>query len=229
MLLLINKKKIYFYIFLFLLLSTVSNQHFLKNIRQKFIIKNIIVNSDTVNINNMILSKTKFLIDENIFSINKKLIYKNLSTLNFLENIKITKNYPSTININAKKTDLIAITYLDQKKYFVGANGFFISFKEISHKNKLPVIFGKFNIPEFLNLKEKITKQKINFEKINTFYYHKNNRWDLYFENNIIVKLPEKKIDEALKLFKEFSITNKINYNTIIDLRISKRLIITND
>ena len=118
MLQLINKKRLYFYILLFLLLSTVSNQHFFKNIKQKFIIKNIIIDSGVENINNMILSKTKFLIDENIFSINKKLIYKNLSTLNFLENIKITKNYPSTININEKKTDLIAITYLDQKKIF---------------------------------------------------------------------------------------------------------------
>ena len=229
MLLLINKKKIYFYIFLFILLSTVSNQHFFKNIKQKFNIKNISIDSDTKNINNMILLKTKYLIDKNIFLLKKPLLEENLSTLNFLENIKITKKYPSTIKISAKRTDLIAMTYLDQKKYYVGSNGVFISFKKISYKDELPVIFGKFSIPEFLLLKEKIILQEINYEKINKFFYHKNNRWDLYFKNNIIIKLPEKKIDEALTLFKQFSINNKIDPNTIIDLRISKRLIVSND
>jgi len=229
MLQLINKKKIYFYILSFLILSTVSNQHFLKNIKQKFIIKNINIDSDTENINNMILSKTKFLINKNIFYINKKLLYENLSNLNFLENIKITKKYPSTVNISAKKTDLIAVAYLNQKKYFVGSNGLFISFKKILHKDKLPIIFGKFNIPEFLSLKEKIIQHELNYKKIIKFFYHKNNRWDLYFQNNIVIKLPEKKIDEALKLFKKFSNNNKINPNTLIDLRISKRLIVTND
>ncbi len=229
MLQLINKKKIYFYILSFLILSTVSNQHFLKNIKQKFIIKNIIIDSGVENINNMILSKTKFLMDKNILFINKKLLYDKLSTLNFLENIKIFKNYPSTIKISAKKTDLIAITYLNQKKYFVGSNGSFIPIKKFSYKKKLPVIFGKFNIQEFFSIKKKLIKHDINYEKVIKFFYHKNNRWDLYFENNIVIKLPEKNIDAALKLFNQFSLSNKINSNTIIDLRISKRLIITNE
>ena len=226
---LINKKKIYFYIFLFLLLSTVSNQNLFKSIKQKFTIKNITVHSDTENIENMILSKTKFLIDKNIFFINKQLLYKNLSNLNFLENIRITKNYPSTINIRANKTDLIAITYLNQKKYFVGSNGSFISFKKIPQENKLPIIFGKFNIAQFISLKKTIIQQEINYDKINRLFYHKNNRWDLYFENNTVIKLPEKKVVEALKLFKQFSNTNKIDPDTTIDLRISKRLIVTNE
>ncbi len=226
---LINKKKIYFYVFLFLILSPVSNLNFLKNINQKFLIKNINIDVDTININNMILSKTEFLIDKNIFFINRQFLYKKLKSLNFLENIKIKKKYPSTINISAKKTDLIAITYLDQKKYFVGSNGFFIPFKYFSHKDKLPIIFGKFKTSEFLSLKEKIVKQDINYEKIIKFFYHKNDRWDLYFKDNTVIKLPEKKIDEALKIFKKFSLANKINHNTIIDLRISNRLILTNN
>ncbi len=226
---LINKKKIYFYIFSFLFLSTISNQQFLKNIKQKFIINKIIVDSDTEIINNVILSKTKFLIDKNIFLINKKLLYEKLNTLDFLENIKITKNYPSTIKISAKKTNLIAITYFDQKKYYVGSNGFFISFNKISYQDKLPIIFGNFDIPQFFFLREKLREQKIDYKKIIKYFYHKNNRWDLYFENNIVIKLPEKKIDKALNLFKQFSVNNKINPNTIIDLRIPKRLIVTNE
>ncbi len=229
MLQLINKKKIYFYILLFLLLTTVSNKHFSENIKQKFNIKNINIDSDTEKINNIILSKTKFLIDKNIFLINKKMLSDKINTLNFLEDIKITKNYPSTINISAKKTDLIALTYLGQKRYFVGSNGLFISTKKILNEDKLPIIFGKFSISEFISLKAKLIQHKISYEKIVKFFYHKNKRWDLYFENNIVIKLPEKKIDEALKLFNQFAITNPINPNAVIDLRISKRLIVKND
>ena len=33
--------------------------------------------------------------------------------------------------------------------------------------------------------------------KINKYYFHKNKRWDLYFENNILIQLPNKNISEA--------------------------------
>ena len=36
-------------------------------------------------------------------------------------------------------------------------------------------------------------------KKIIKYYFHKNKRWDLYFKNNILIKLPNKNIDEAIK------------------------------
>ena len=115
-----NKKKIYFYIFSFFLITTIFNHQIFNNIGKIFIIKDIYVKTGSEGINKKVLSKINFLINKSIFNINKKDIYTKIYELDYLQNIKIYKNYPSTIIISGKETSLIAITYIDQKKYFVG-------------------------------------------------------------------------------------------------------------
>ena len=124
---LINKKKIYFYLLIFIVLSTILNYDFSNKLKENFSVKNIYIDLNSDEVREIILSKTNFLLDKNIFFINRSNLANELSNLNFLENIKVNKIYPSTIFINVKKTDLIAITYIDQKKYFLGTNGNFIS------------------------------------------------------------------------------------------------------
>ena len=224
-----NKKKIYFYLFSFLFLSTIINNNFKKNFGQNFLIKDVIILNSSDDIKNIISNKTKFLLTKNIFNIDKQEITDNLKYLNFLENINIIKKYPSTIEIKVKKTDFIATTYIDQKKYYVGSNGEFISSKKIYYKKDLPIIFGNFKIANFQLLKKELSDNKINQNEIIKYYFHKNERWDLYFKNNIMIKLPKTNIGDALKIYNEFNKINKINFNTIIDLRISNRLILKNE
>ena len=224
-----NKKKIYFYLFSFLFLSTIINNNFKKNFGQNFLIKDVIILNSSDDIKNIISNKTKFLLTKNIFNIDKQEITDNLKYLNFLENINIIKKYPSTIEIKVKKTDFIATTYIGQKKYYVGSNGEFISSKKIYYKKDLPIIFGNFKIANFQLLKKELSDNKINQNEIIKYYFHKNERWDLYFKNNIMIKLPKTNIGGALKIYNEFNKINKINFNTIIDLRISNRLILKNE
>mgnify|MGYP000489364898 CR=1 FL=1 len=61
------------------------------------------------------------------------------------------------------------------------------------------------------------------------YYSHKNNRWDLYFKNNILIKLPEKNYIIALKIYRQFAANNKIKPNTVLDLRISNRLTVKSE
>ena len=95
---------------------------------------------------------------------------------------------------------------------------------------KLPLIFGSFEISEYIELLSLLKNQNINTESILKFYFHKSRRWDLYFENNIIIKLPNKNIEEAIIKYKNLKkLRKKIKPNTIIDLRIANRIIIKND
>ena len=224
-----NKKKIYFYLFSFLFLSTITNDDLKKNFDQNFLIKDIIIQNSSDDLKNIILNNTKYLLTKNIFYLDKQELTDNLKYLNFLENISINKKYPSTIKINAKKTDFIATTYINLKKYYVGSNGEFISSRKINYEKDLPVIFGNFKIANFQILKEELSDNKINQNEIIKYYFHKNERWDLYFKNNIMIKLPKTNIGDALKIYNEFNKINKINFNTIIDLRISNRLILKNE
>ncbi len=225
----INKKKIYFYLVSFLFISTIFNNNLISNLKNVFKIREVEVENVKKEINDNILLNTSFLKGENIFFVNKKFLIERLDKLNFIENINIKKKYPSTINIITQETSLIGITYIDQKKHFVGLNGKFIFEKDIINKKKLPVIFGKFNPDEFILLQKELLKQKVNLSHINRYYFHKNKRWDLYFKNNIIVQLPNKNYSKAIELFREFKISNKIASDTIIDLRVENRLILKNE
>ena len=224
----INKKKIYFYLVSFLFISTIFNNNLISNLKNIFKIREVKVENVKKEINDNILSNSSFLLGENIFFVNKNFLLEKFDKLNFIESISIKKKYPSIINIQTKQTNLIAITYLDQKKYFVGQNGKFIIAKQISNKKKLPTIFGKFKPDDYIFLQRELLNQKIDLDEITRYYFHKNKRWDLYFANNIIIQLPNKNISEAINLFKKFRSKNKINSNTIIDLRIKNRLILRN-
>ena len=224
-----NKKKIYFYLFSFLFLSTITNDDLKKNFDQNFLIKDIIIQNSSDDLKNIILNNTKYLLTKNIFYLDKQELTDNLKYLNFLENISINKKYLSTIKINAKKTDFIATTYINLKKYYVGSNGEFISSRKINYEKDLPVIFGNFKIANFQILKEELSDNKINQNEIIKYYFHKNERWDLYFKNNIIIKLPKNNIGDALKIYNEFNKINKINSSMIVDLRISNRVILKNE
>ena len=66
----------------------------------------------------------------------------------------------------------------------------------------------------------------MNLKNIIKYYYHKNKRWDLYFKNNILVKLPNNDIRKAFKLYENFNFKNEVKSNSIIDLRIHNRLVV---
>ena len=224
----INKKKIYFYLVSFLFISTIYNNNLISNLKNVFKIREVKVENVKKEINDNILTNTSFLLGENIFFVSKNFLLEKFDKLNFIESISIKKKYPSIINIQTKQTNLIAITYLDQKKYFIGQNGKFIIAKQISNKKKLPIIFGKFKADDYIFLQRELLNQKIDLYEITRYYFHKNKRGDLYFANNIIIQLPNKNISEAINLFKKFRSKNNINSNTIIDLRIKNRLILRN-
>ena len=229
MLQLINKNKIYFYLISFLFLSTISNKQYFNEFKKNFTISKIDIQIDKTYLKQIIFQKTKFLIDSNIFFIKAEILKDELNKLNYLENIEIKKKYPSTILIKAKKTKYVAITYMNQKKFFLGLNGKLILSEKVYDQYKLPTIFGKFKISEFFYIKNLLSKQKIDLKKIKKYYFHKNKRWDLYFEKNILLMLPNKNIEESLKLFKGFKAVNAIEANTIIDLRVPNRLILKNE
>ena len=193
---------------------------------QQFLIKEINIINDNSEIKRNIINKTESLKNRNIFQVKKDDVEIKLGDLNYLEQINVKKNYPFTLIIEASKTKLLGITYIKQKKYYVGNNGEFISTEKISNNKNLPIIFGEFEISHYFNLIKNLKKQNIDHNLISKYYFHKNKRWDLYFDSNILIKLPNKNLSDAINLYKIFKTNNKIKPNMIIDLRIQNRVII---
>lgn len=224
----INKSKIYFYIISFVFLSTIANNNALKILKSNFLISNIEIKTNYSEVEKKILNKTNYLLNKNILLINKTIISNNLSDLNFLEKVEIKKKFPSTITIKASRTDIIGITYKNQKKYYVGLNGKFILPENLTSNEKLPLIFGNFKIQKLIKLLNILKNKNIDSNLISKYYFHKNKRWDLYLKDNIIIKLPSKNIENALDKYKNFKKLDKVKPNIILDLRISNRIVIKN-
>ena len=86
-----NKKKVYLYIFIFILISTITNNKLTENINKIFLIDKININTDSIEAKKSILLTTNYIMKQNIFKLDKKILVDKINKLNFLENIKIQK------------------------------------------------------------------------------------------------------------------------------------------
>ena len=220
-----KKTKIFFYLFLFFLFTTISNSKILE-ISKIYLVKNIEVNNIESNFKKIIEKNTSNIIGQNIFFINKKEIKDNFNRISFIETFDIKKKLPSTLIINIKKTSLLAKININNKKYYIGSNGHIIENNLIKLEKDTPNFFGNYKKEKFLNLLFYIKKNEFKLNNIKSFYYFPSGRWDLETKNGIKIKLPTKKIGYNLLLSKKIIKKNKNKKNYVIDLRIKGQVII---
>jgi len=180
-------RKIIIYLFLFTILASVNNLKYIN--LQIFKIDQINI-SGLDNIDNTNLHEgIKNFKNKNIFLVDNFEISKNINSNNFVEEFKVFKEYPSTININIIKTNFLGITKINNIDYLIGSNGKFI--KKIDKQIiKLPFIFGSINVDEFLILNEFLNKSNFELSKIESFYYYQSKRWDIKTKKGLIIRLP---------------------------------------
>ena len=182
-----TNRKIIIYLFLFAILASVNNFKYIN--LQLFKIDHINI-SGLDNIDNSNLHESiKNFKNKNILFIDNFEISKNINSNNFVEEFKIFKQYPSSININIIKTNFLGITKINNIDYLIGSNGKFIK-KTDKPTIKLPFIFGNINVNEFLILNEFLNKSNFELSKIESFYYYQSKRWDINMKEGLIIRLP---------------------------------------
>ena len=217
-----KSNKIIFYFFLLFFVSSINN--FKLNQLKFEKIKEINISGLEYSDKKIIFDQIKKLYLDNIYSLNKDELKKIFSSNTIVEKYEIFKIYPSTLLINIQKTNFLAKINYDEKVFLVGSNGK-LSKEKLSNL-KLPYIFGKPNIEEFLNFKRIIDESKIPYNQIKNIYYFQSGRWDLELENNNLVKLPKENIIDSLNNYFEFIKYNNFLDNKIVDMRIDSQIII---
>ena len=216
-----KSKQVLIYLFLYLLLGSITNINF-QNTK--------ILNLNHIEVlglddkgNKELANKIENLKSKNIFFLNKNHL-KNIIEINTLiENYKIFKIYPSTLDIKINKTKSLAKINQNGKILFIGSNG---KLSEIvSHEQELPFIFGKPKIQEFLEFKKIIDNSNFSYEEVKNFYYFPSKRWDVELKNNIILKLPKNNSKNSLDYLFEFIADKNIRNNLIIDARVKNQII----
>jgi len=215
-------KKVIIYLCLFFLLVTVNNSSII-NLRIPKIEK-IKISGFNVNQSNQVKNIIESLKSKNIFFINQFEIKKNIFSDNVIEELSIFKNYPSTLIVDIKKTQFLAVTKKDGEDYFIGKNGKLI--KKNKSINKLPYIFGDLNISEFLEFKKNIDDSNFEFQQILNLYYYKSKRWDIETSKGYLIKLPRENISEVLNLFIRLSKEKNFNDKRTFDFRQKDQVIL---
>ena len=217
-----KKKSLILYFFFLVALSTTTNKTLYKT-ENLFQIDNINITGiplDNIEGLNDELYKT---IEKNIFFLKKEVLKNSISEFNIVEKYSVKKIYPRELNINIKPTKFIA-KISNKDDVLVGSNGKLISNKDF--KKKLPSIFGKFNSNKFLELKIHLERSGFNFEDLKSLIYFSSGRWDILTNDNVLIKLPNKKIYESLHLAKKILNDDNFKMNKFLDLRISNQIIV---
>lgn len=220
-----NKKKLLFYFLLFILLSTQISKN--KNNNKSLGIINQIEVSGLSEENNLKITKSlNSILFQNIFFINKHVLLKILEKNNLIESFSIKKFYPNILKVYIKRTNFLAVTNQNNKKFYIGSNGKLIPIENVKNFNqKLPFVFSKDNYKNFVILKKIIDQSKFKFEEIESFYYFPSNRWDIKTKSGLLIKLPNKDFLESLNLAYLIKSNSEFKDNKIIDLRMSNYII----
>ena len=214
-------KKILIYLFIFFILTTITNTKLSYDFYK--IKKFNIIGLDENEISKL-YGDFEIFKDKNIFLFDQKNISEAIESFKTVEAFKIKKIYPSTLNIEIKKTKFLALVKINGIDYLIGANGNLI--EDQNEILELPFVFGNINVDNFLNFKKIIDKSKFEYDTIKKLYYFKSNRWDIVFKDELVIKVPNNLTAEKLNLI--FDIVNKKNFKNIksFDFRQKNMLII---
>ena len=210
-------------IYFFLLLSVGSINNINVNGLKLQSIQNINIIGLNFSDKKILLNKIENFNLNNIFLISKSDLIDEIESNSLVERYFIFKRYPSSIDINIKKTKFLAKINKNGKIFYLGSNGKLI--KNDLSNSQLPFIFGNPETIDFFNIKEIVDKSKISYSDIKNLYFYPSKRWDLELRDSTIIKLPSDNINLALNLAIEF-LNNERFKDKIIDARIQNQIIL---
>ncbi len=221
------KKKLFWWLFLFVFLTTFYLDLSKTNLSEFFIIKNFeIKNTENTDIN-LVNSKLEKFKNNNIFLINNDEIASSITDLDFVKNVGIKKIYPDKIKININEHKIVAVISNNESKYMLSKEGHII--ENYSDKfNSLPIIYGK-NTENYFPYFYKLLND-INFDlsKIKYLKYFESDRWDIFLKDGKLIKLSsdKSKAKDSLANFIAIYSDKKFEQYKIFDFRVKNQLIL---
>ena len=202
-----------------------SDQFLIKN---GFKIENVLITGTRNLSNNYIKDTIKMYNYGSIFNIDISSIYNKIKQNTWVKKVSIEIVLPNIIKIKILENQPIAIWQNKKNNKLITANGDIIFDGNVNDfKNDFPIIKGnksKENISSILKILE--TNQNF-YQNIWSLTFINERRWDLHFNQGLVVRLPSKNIKKAwekiIKLQKNYNVLNL--RLTEIDLRNPKQIL----
>ncbi|MDA9731046.1 FtsQ-type POTRA domain-containing protein [Candidatus Pelagibacter sp.] len=218
-------KKIFIYIFFFIIFATLNNNNFLQFKLSG--INKIDIHGLSEDENFQLKEKLNILKSTNLFLLDKIEIKRYLDSNNIIDKYTILKKYPSSLEIRIIKTNFLANVYKNEKTFFLGSNGKLIETNK--PKKELFNIFGKFDNESFFDLLKNIKNSKFDLSELKNLYFFKSGRWDIETNSGILIKLPVHNSQELLDLSFKLLKKKEFDKTRILDLRQSNQVIINGE
>ena len=216
-----KKKKIYFYIFFLILLSTPLNLKYNSFFKEIFKIKNIIIIP-----NELVFEEVYNLLNQNIFKLNNANLKNFLNKYTYLKSIEIKKIYPDTLEVLITKSSPIAIIDNQISFTYLGDNG--KVFKVNKEYNSIPILKGKIDIAEAIVVLNLLDKSFYKLEDIKEIIFFPTKRINIILKDNKILKFPIYIDLNYINKTHNFLKTIKTE-KQVIDFRILERIILKNE
>ena len=216
-----KKKKIYFYIFFLILLSTPLNLKYNSFIKEIFKIKNIKVVP-----NELVFEEVYNLLNQNIFKLNNSNLKNFLNKYTHLKSIEIKKIYPDTLEVLITKSSPIAIIDNQITFTYLGDNG--KVFKDNIEYNSIPILKGELDIDDAIVVLNLLDKSLYKLEDIKEIIFFPTKRINIILNDDKILKFP---IYIDLKYInKTYDFLQSIKTGKqVIDFRILGKIILKNE
>jgi len=160
----------------------------------------------------------------------QNLIDEIKAQLPWVGRVVITRNMPDILNISIVEYEPFAIWQSENKKYITDKEGNLIPFEDAEEFKHMVILSGKGANNHAKSLFNIFVIDPALSSNVYSATWIGNRRWDIRFENGLLIKLPESNISEAWQhLIKIYNTPGSIVGLKIIDLRISDKIYLEYD
>ncbi len=215
-----KKKYIFFYLIIFLILSSTHNSNLKHN--NFFNIKKIeVVGLDKTD-NLLLEKKLKDLIGSNIFTINNE-SFELIKSENLINRYNIKKIYPDHIKVFLESAVAISIIKNFNELIILGNNGKIIDLKNLPLN--VPEVNGTNDIKKVFQTIKIIKKSNYDIKNIKKIIFFPSERIDIVLQNKKKIKFPINLTIDNLNLSLQLIDDEVFHRSKTIDLRIPNKVI----
>lgn len=155
----------------------------------------------------------------------KNLILEIKKQLPWVDRAVVTRSMPNVLNIAITEYEPFAIWQNDGKKYLTDKAGNLVPFEDKEEFNHMVILSGKGANTHARSLFNIFVIDPQLSSNVYSATWVGSRRWDIRFENGLLIKLPENNISEAWQhLIKIYNMPGSIVGLKMIDLRIADKV-----
>lgn len=160
----------------------------------------------------------------------RSLVEQIKEQLPWVNQVTITRTMPGVLNISLVEYEPFAIWQNDGKKYLTDKEGNLIPYQDLEEFRQMVILSGKGANKHAKSLFNIFASDPNLSANVYSATWVSSRRWDIRFENGLIIKLPESNISEAWqRLIKIYNLPGSIVGLKIIDLRLADKVYLEYD